>query len=166
MSEDVAGFDIGGVIGIGTYGEVRAAVDLETGHQVALKIVDLSRFQEETANLMFKEIKILKMIDHKYCIKVLNVKRNVPYEGTWCDTCACTEYSALAGGVCANCSHYEDQHSPLVTRSVLLIIQQLAAGGITVPSVCASCCVCVYVCVSVSCVCVCVCVCMCACVIV
>ena len=121
------------MIGIGAYGEVRYATCLDSGHLVALKIVDLSRFQEETALLMFKEIKILKMIEHKHCIKVLSIKRNIPYHGTWCDACACTAYTHVAGGVCGNCNHYDDQHSASATKDVLIIVQELAAGGMLCP---------------------------------
>jgi serine/threonine protein kinase len=128
-SQEVAGYLLGGVIGVGAYGEVRYANCLESGDLVALKVVDLSRFPEETANFMFKEIKILKMIEHKYCVKVLSIKKDVPYEGTFCDSCACSSYSPKPGAMCGNCNHSRETHSALQRRNVLIIVQELAAGG-------------------------------------
>ena len=49
-------YEMGPVIGIGTYGEVRCARNVYTNERVAIKIVDLSRFQEEIAALMDKEV--------------------------------------------------------------------------------------------------------------
>jgi hypothetical protein len=54
-TKQVAGYSIGGVIGVGTYGEVRYGVS-ETNERVAVKIIDLGRFNEETAQLMRKEV--------------------------------------------------------------------------------------------------------------
>lgn len=80
----VAGvYQVGGVIGVGTYGEVRYAVSLLTGDRVALKIVDLARFSLETAGIMRKEITILRMLHHPHCIRIIDVHENVPFTGKW-----------------------------------------------------------------------------------
>jgi len=87
----VAGqYQVGGVIGVGTYGEVRYGVSLSSGERVAIKIVDLARFPPETAALMRKEISILRMLDHPHCIRIIAVHENVPFSGKWCEACACT----------------------------------------------------------------------------
>ena len=41
----VCGYELESVIGIGTYGEVRCARQVQNGQRVAVKIVDLSRFE-------------------------------------------------------------------------------------------------------------------------
>ena len=52
----IAGYEIGGVIGIGTYGEVRVAKQLSTGLRVAVKLVDISRFDRDASSVMLKEV--------------------------------------------------------------------------------------------------------------
>ena len=148
----VAGYALGPVLGIGTYGEVRAGISIKTGEQVAVKLVDLSRFRSETAALMLREITILQRLDHKHCIKVVDVLHDVPVEGTFCSKCACTCYKPpLTGGItsagsaaaaqaaatgapapaiCLHCSHeVASHHATPVTRPLLVIIQEIAAGG-------------------------------------
>ncbi len=49
--------------------------------QVAIKIVDLGRFREDTAALMLKEISILKSLKHRNIIEILEVKDSVAYTG-------------------------------------------------------------------------------------
>lgn len=179
-------YQVGGVIGVGTYGEVRYAVSLVTGERVAIKIVDLARFSVETAGLMRKEISILRMLDHRHCIRIVDVHENVPFSGRWCESCACTSFKPTdpnrgqanahptptkripvhSETVCSVCSHAAADHSgvtyhnglgderdrPLFhhhhahddpatppphdeddeegeTRQVMLIVQELAAGG-------------------------------------
>lgn len=186
----VAGlYQVGGVIGVGTYGEVRYAVSLTTGDRVAIKIVDLARFSVETAQLMRKEISILRMLNHHHCIRIIEVHENVPFNGKWCEACACTCFKRLdpsknptttaptplntkpsalgltSTSVCAICSHSAAEHSGVTyhhvddarsrdrsflyghtgdpggsptpnededegeSRQVMLIVQELAAGG-------------------------------------
>jgi len=126
----VAGYEVGGVIGIGTYGEVRVAKDLSTGRRVAIKIVDLSRFEADTQMMMAKEIEILKSIDHVNCIRILDVKDKVPYRGSWCSVCACSEYQPLLGSPeCMGCTHEGSEHCSTGTRQVMLLVQELAVGG-------------------------------------
>jgi serine/threonine protein kinase len=178
----VAGlYQVGGVIGVGTYGEVRYAVSLTTGERVAIKIVDLARFSIETAGLMRKEISILRMLNHEHCIRIIDVHENVPFTGKWCESCACTCFKRIdasknhalatplktssiglnSTSVCAICSHSAAEHSGVTyphmqddrdrslmyghthdpssptaddedegeTRQVMLIVQELAAGG-------------------------------------
>ena len=113
-------YQIGGVIGVGTYGEVRYAVSLVTGERVAIKIVDLARFSVETAGYMRKEISILRMLNHPNCIRIIDVHENVPFTGKWCESCACTCFKRGDGvtlatltptSLCAVCSHSAAEHS-------------------------------------------------------
>jgi len=52
----VANYELGSVVGIGAYGEVRSARHIKTGKRVAVKIVDMTRFPDQTALLMRREV--------------------------------------------------------------------------------------------------------------
>lgn len=127
-------YSVGGVIGVGTYGEVRYAVNVVTGERVAIKIVDLARFSRETAGLMRKEIAILRLLgSHPHCIRIIEVHENVPFAGKWCESCACTRFkrrteekeqqeAAAAAGAAAGPSHparpaHPTKRPPLVSSS-------------------------------------------------
>jgi serine/threonine protein kinase len=128
MRISAAGYRLGAVIGIGTYGEVRYARHEATQQRVAIKIIDPSRFREETTQQLMKEIKILRMIDHPNCIRLIEIRENVSFRGTFCESCACTEFKPQ-GLDCANCSHSGSEHSHEETRRVMFVVQELAAGG-------------------------------------
>eukprot|EP00954_Amorphochlora_amoebiformis_P018916 1329213-Amorphochlora_amoeboformis.AAC.1 len=124
------GYKLGPIIGLGTYGEVRYADRLDGGAPVAIKIVDLSKFEEDAAEMMTKEIKILQSLDHPQVIKLVEVLEDVPHKGSWCDSCACSELKSTFNGTCANCQHSTCDHvEETEFRNVLMIIQELAAGG-------------------------------------
>ena len=54
----------------------------------------------------------------------------MPHVGTFCDNCACTELKATFSGTCANCQHDAMDHLEREeSRNVLMIVQELAAGG-------------------------------------
>ena len=125
-------YAMGPVLGIGTYGEVRSAIHLQTGKQIALKIVDLARFRPDTAALMLKEISILRRLNHPNCIGVMHVMKNEPFTGTFCSECACTMFrrSRANPAVCLSCSHESTHHKPQpISKPVLVIAQELAPGG-------------------------------------
>lgn len=137
LTQTLAGvYEVGGVIGVGTYGEVRYAVNVATGERVAIKIVDLARFSRETAGLMRKEIAILRLLgSHPHCIRIIQVHENVPFAGKWCESCACTRFkrrseekeqqeaaAAAAAGAAAGPAHparpaHPTKRPPLVSTS-------------------------------------------------
>lgn len=157
---------------------VRYAVNTSTREKVALKIIDLSRFSVETIDIIKNEISILKMVSHPNCIRIIDVKDNVPYTGHFCDSCACTHFkhpnqsndrnNAVNSSdsavpldnpaandlmsdrshpshshspspshpsnpdepvMCLNCNHDLSVHSLPESRPVMMIVQELAAGG-------------------------------------
>jgi len=129
-SELVCGYELGPTIGIGTYGEVRCARVAATGLRVAIKIVDQSRFQDATRQLLAREIEIMKSLHNENCIRLIEVIDKVEFEGTWCTRCACTGYCSLPNGECANCgAHDGTEHSGREVRNVMFIVQELAAAG-------------------------------------
>ncbi len=110
--------------------QVRYADRISDGLPVAIKIVDLSKFETEAAEMMTREIKILRSLDHPNVIRVVEVLDSVPHVGTFCDNCACTELKATFSGTCANCQHDAMDHLEREeSRNVLMIVQELAAGG-------------------------------------
>lgn len=126
----VGGYELGGVLGVGTYGEVRLARSVLTGQRYAVKLVDLSRFNDETVQLIRREIKILSLLHHKHCIRLHEVKEQVPYQGTWCESCACSSCTGRdEEGCCSSCHHSAECHTSPSVRNVLMIVQELAAGG-------------------------------------
>lgn len=126
-----SGYQIGEIIGIGAYGEVRYARHVESGTEYAIKIVDIGRYRDETASRLLREVKIMKSINHENCISIVEVHDNVPFEGKWCTVCACSHYDAtLLDGTCVNCGpHYSHDHSEIESRNVMFIVQELASGG-------------------------------------
>ena len=55
--------------------QVRYADRISDGLPVAIKIVDLSKFETEAAEMMTREIKILRSLDHPNVIRVVEVPR-------------------------------------------------------------------------------------------
>lgn len=53
----VAGYELGAVIGIGTYGEVRCARNITTNQRVAVKIVELTRCRDDARALIENEVR-------------------------------------------------------------------------------------------------------------
>lgn len=131
------GYCVGDVIGIGTYGEVRFATRVDTNELVALKVVDLTRFEEDAAALIIKEIRILETLEHKHCIRMIDLQERVACNGQWCDVCACSRYEESEEDAdapedqraCRFCSHYGHEHSHEQSRRVMFIVQELCAGG-------------------------------------
>jgi serine/threonine protein kinase len=132
-------YRLGEVIGIGTYGEVRLGYNAQTGESVAIKIIDLERYSDDTRELLSKEINILQQIDHPNCIAIYEIKENIPFTGVFCDSCACTCFTKpdsviknpldYSLSLCSACGHERSEHGISETRLVLLIIQELAVGG-------------------------------------
>jgi serine/threonine protein kinase len=99
---------------------------------VAIKLIDLNRFADETAAIMQKEIALLSALRHQHCIRLLDVCDDVACTGEWCELCACTQYKRQVGaqaGVCGHCGHSGSEHSSEETRPVLMIVTELALGG-------------------------------------
>jgi len=130
MSKRKADYKIGSLIGIGSFGEVRRAINTSNGMSVAVKIIDPSRFSKNEAKMVEHEIKILRSIDHQNVANLIEVRRGVPYRGNWCDDCACTELVAGFDGICRNCGHHKYDHEQRrELRSVLMVVQGLASRG-------------------------------------
>ena len=127
-------YTVHSVIGVGTYGEVRVGIDMNTNIRVAIKIIDFSRFNDDTILLIRKEIKILKHITgHENIVSIIETCDNISYDGEFCDNCACTEYKSnqhnTMSELCQSCNHSKWEHTATETRNVLMIVQELCVGG-------------------------------------
>ena len=128
----ISNYELHETIGCGAYGEVRYGIDLTNNNHVAIKIVDLGRFRKETAITMKQEINILKNTNHQNIISIIDVKENVKFRGTWCISCACTNYENVPNSHdsnCLYCNHAANCHSSPEVRLVTLVITELAVGG-------------------------------------
>ena len=66
MVKKVGKYEVGKTLGEGTFGKVKAAVDTETGEQVAIKVLDKEKIQKQNMGAQVKkEISIMKMVRHK-----------------------------------------------------------------------------------------------------
>ena len=71
VTEALSGYTVGGVIGKGGFGEVRAALHNMTGQQVAIKILD--RSTSRRWNAVRREIIAMKAICHPNIVQLLQV---------------------------------------------------------------------------------------------
>ena len=65
------------------------------------------------------------------CITFVLIDKLTTSKGTWCDNCACSNFKPLNEGlVCGHCGHDRTDHClHPEPRAVLLMVQELAAGG-------------------------------------
>ena len=68
----LARYEVGATVGVGGFAVVKKARDKETGNQLAVKIVDRSRYSAGD-NSLAREIEVLTKISHPNCIKLYAV---------------------------------------------------------------------------------------------
>lgn len=74
MVKTVGKYDLYGTLGEGAFGKVKYAVNTETNEPVAIKILDKDKIQTRNMGAQIKkEISIMKMIDHRFVVKVKDV---------------------------------------------------------------------------------------------
>lgn len=69
-------YDIREMIGHGTSGEVRRAINRTTGKQVAVKVIETRKFALTpglTPKELVQEAEMLKRVDHEYIIKLEDI---------------------------------------------------------------------------------------------
>ena len=130
-------YQLGPVLGIGTYGEVRYAFHRPSSSHTALKLLDPQRPNgggpAQVRKAVEEEVRLMKRCESAHCIKVGEVRHDVPFTGTFCSECACTSLAlpsaaATAAG-CVHCNHPASAHSAAVTRPLTLLSQELGMGG-------------------------------------
>ncbi|CAB0029630.1 unnamed protein product [Trichogramma brassicae] len=66
-------YALGETIGKGNFAVVRKATHIVTGSMVAIKIIDKTRLSEENLAKIFREVSIMKRLNHKHVIKLYQV---------------------------------------------------------------------------------------------
>eukprot|EP00928_Gymnodinium_smaydae_P039211 TRINITY_DN26828_c0_g1_i1.p1 TRINITY_DN26828_c0_g1~~TRINITY_DN26828_c0_g1_i1.p1 ORF type:complete len:532 (+),score=50.42 TRINITY_DN26828_c0_g1_i1:162-1757(+) len=71
-------YEFGPTLGKGSFGEVKAAINIYTGQEVAIKIVDKSgSMKEEDRHQLREEVRILSLLDHPNIVKLHDVIETV-----------------------------------------------------------------------------------------
>ena len=74
MVKKVGKYELGRTLGEGTFGKVKYAVNTETNEAVAIKVLDKESIQRQNmGNQIKKEISIMKMINHKHIVSLIEV---------------------------------------------------------------------------------------------
>lgn len=68
--EIIGDYRLGAIIGQGTFGKVRAAEHVQTGQQVAVKIVDNEKMDREKLQ---EEIRVQRLLDHQNVVRIFDV---------------------------------------------------------------------------------------------
>lgn len=71
--EKVGKYRVVRTIGKGNFAKVKLAVHVLTGKEVAVKVVDKARLNASGLIKLFREVRILKMLDHPNIVKLLEV---------------------------------------------------------------------------------------------
>jgi PAS domain-containing protein len=70
----VAGrYSIGPLIAVGNYGKVKKATNIDTGQEVAVKIINKKLMTEDEVHIAMREIAILRSLDHPNIIHFCNL---------------------------------------------------------------------------------------------
>ncbi|KAL3910958.1 MAG: hypothetical protein SGPRY_008874, partial [Prymnesium sp.] len=74
MSSRLGKYQLGRVLGEGTFGKVRHAVDLETGEEVAIKVLDKQLITSAvTAEQIKKEIAVMMLVRQRHVVNLIEV---------------------------------------------------------------------------------------------
>lgn len=74
MVKRVGKYEIGRTLGEGTFGKVKHGVNVETNEQVAIKVLDKDKIQQQNmGNQIKREISIMKMVRHRFIVGMSEV---------------------------------------------------------------------------------------------
>jgi serine/threonine protein kinase len=63
-------------LGHGKFGLVKLATHIKTGKNVAIKVIDKSKMNEQDHHLLHRELEILKMCQHPHIVRLLDIFEN------------------------------------------------------------------------------------------
>ena len=70
----VGKYELGKVLGEGTFGKVQLGTDVETGKQVAVKVLSKAKLQQQNMGSQIKkEISIMKLVNHPNVVNLVEV---------------------------------------------------------------------------------------------
>uniref|UniRef100_A0A8C5YYF4 non-specific serine/threonine protein kinase n=1 Tax=Marmota marmota marmota TaxID=9994 RepID=A0A8C5YYF4_MARMA len=106
-------------LGKGTFAKVMLARHVITGKEVAIKIIDKRHLKPQVLQKMYREVRILKMLDHPHILKL--------YEALDCEKALCLvlEY-ASGGGVLdylANKGRLQEEEARSIFQQVVSAVQ-------------------------------------------
>ena len=74
MVKRVGKYELGRTLGQGTFGKVKLATHMDTGQQVAIKVLDKEKIQKQNMGAQIKkEISIMKMVKQTHVVKLYEV---------------------------------------------------------------------------------------------
>ena len=76
LKTSLEGYEILGPLGKGKFGLVKAGVHKKTGKKVAIKIMSKKEMTVQDVELQRREIEIMKMCQHPYIIRLLDIFEN------------------------------------------------------------------------------------------
>ena len=66
-------YELENSIGEGNFAKVRLATHTLTGQKVAVKIIDKAKIDKETTKKLFREVRIMKLLNHPHIVKLYEV---------------------------------------------------------------------------------------------
>ncbi|KAJ3198974.1 MAP/microtubule affinity-regulating kinase 3, partial [Dinochytrium kinnereticum] len=66
-------YDLDKAIGEGNFAKVRLATHCLTGEKVAIKIIDKEKLDKVTARKLFREVRIMKLLNHPHIVRLYEV---------------------------------------------------------------------------------------------
>ncbi|KAJ3227058.1 Serine/threonine-protein kinase par-1 [Clydaea vesicula] len=69
----IGNYELNEVIGKGNFAVVKLATHVLTNEKVAVKIIDKSKLDKKTAKTIFREVKIMKLLNHPHIVKLYEV---------------------------------------------------------------------------------------------
>ena len=99
----VGKYELGKVLGEGTFGKVQLGTHIETGEKVAIKILSKAKLQQQNMGSQIKkEISIMKLVNHPNVCNLVEVlaSRNKIFIVLELDNTICTAPIAIS---CINC---------------------------------------------------------------
>ncbi|RKP21158.1 Pkinase-domain-containing protein [Rozella allomycis CSF55] len=66
-------YDLDKALGEGNFAKVRLATHSLTGQKVAIKIIDKSKLDKQTSKKLFREVRIMKLLNHPHIIRLYEV---------------------------------------------------------------------------------------------
>ncbi|RKO96071.1 Pkinase-domain-containing protein, partial [Caulochytrium protostelioides] len=69
----IGNYELGKYIGEGNFAKVRLSTHIPTGEKVAIKIIDKAKLDKITAKKLFREVRIMKLLNHPNIIRLYEV---------------------------------------------------------------------------------------------
>ncbi|KAM4817554.1 MAP/microtubule affinity-regulating kinase 3-like [Urocitellus parryii] len=106
-------------LGKGTFAKVMLARHVLTGREVAIKIIDKRHLKPQVLEKMYREVRILKMLDHPHIVKL--------YEALDCEKALCLVLEYASGGGVLDClakkGRLQEEEARSIFRQIVSAVQ-------------------------------------------